>query len=296
MFKFFFLYLHLRVFSFNFPFYPLWSFLLPPLSSGVLPLTSFILWGLTLSHYILSCSTVSHYILLCSTISYRVPLYPTISYHVRRYPIVFNCIPLYPIVFDGILSCSTVSHYILSCSTVSHYILSCSTVSYGVPLYPMVFHCIISYPTISYGVPLYPIVSTLPISWIIHVSHALIYNVIFLFFFLENRFNARLGIRSGVSGSEVGGLHHYTIATGLERYIFWGVFKPILLPKRIKKKTNITNWNTFIKETRKILKIIYTNKRLLLPSLNQLFNLQNKQIYVLYFLQFTCSKPHSCSP
>ena len=58
----------------------------------------------------------------------------------------------------------------------------------------------------------------------------------FLFFSLENRFNARLGIRSGVSGSEDGCLHHYTIATGLERYIFFGVFKPILLPKIIKKK------------------------------------------------------------
>ena len=103
------------------------------------------------------------------------------------------------------------------------------------------------------------------------------------------------GIRSGVSESYVGCLHHYTIATGLERYMFFGVFKPILLPKKIRKKKNTTNRNTFIKETRKILKVIYTYKRHFLPSLNQLFNLPNKQIYLLYFLQLTCCKLHSCS-
>ena len=171
MFKFFFWFLYLGVFSFNSPSYPLRSSLLPPLSlvvlllsSGVLPFASLIpcgppliLWGLTISHYVLS--------------------YPTMSYG----------IPLYPIV--------------------SHYVLWCSTVSYRVR-----------------------------ISWIIHVSHVLIYNVIFRGFSLQNRFIARLGIRSGVSESEDGCLHHYTIATGLERYIFFRVFKPILLPKIIKKK------------------------------------------------------------
>ena len=154
--------------------------------------------------------------------------------------------------------------------TLSYYILSCSTESYRVPLYPIMFQL---YPTISYRVPLYPI------SWII--------------LSLRTFSSHGLGFEPCVSGSEPGCLHHYTISTGFERYIFWGALKRIFLPK---KKKNTTNWNTCIKETRKILKVIYTSKILFLPSLNQLINLQKKKIYVLYFLQLTCCKPHSCSP
>ena len=109
---------------------------------------------------------------------------------------------------------------------------------------------------------------TAPISWIIHVFHALIYNITVSIARLLDSIG-RLSMGSRLSSP----LHHRNRTWKI--YIFV-VFKPILLPK----KKNTINWNTCIKETRKILKVIYTYKRLFLPSLNQLFNLQNKQ--------FTC--------
>ena len=147
----------------------------------------FFLFKFTLNHF------PFQFPLLTSGVFFLLPPYP-----LRGLPLILWGLPLTSLIllFHCILrSCSTVSPI-----CIYHY-------AYGVS----------ADPTISYGVPLYPIIFTVPISWIIHVFHALIYNVIFIFSPLENRFNARLEIRSLGKSSP---LHHRNRTWKI--YIFWG--------------------------------------------------------------------------
>ena len=81
-------------------------------------------------------------------------------------------------------------------SYLSYSTVSCSTVSTIPLVFPLIHHHIPWYSTVSYRIPHYILMVFhfiyhvhCPISWIIYVFHALICNVIFLFFSLENRFN-----------------------------------------------------------------------------------------------------------
>ena len=135
----------------------------------------FFFFKFTLNHFPLSISHLNLWGLL--------PLTSLSSPRSSSYPLRSSSYLSYPLIPLFLLSCSTVSPI-----CIYHY-------AYGVS----------ADPTISYGVPLYPIIFTVPISYIIQVFHALIYNVIFIFFPLENRFNARLEIRSLGKSSP---LHH----------------------------------------------------------------------------------------
>ena len=154
----------------------------------------FFFFKFTLNHFPLSISPLNLWGLLplTSLSSPRSSSCPLRSSSYFSYPLI----PLYPTIVFHCIPHMYIS-LCLWCFRWSHHILWCSTISYGVPLYPIIF--------------------TVPISWIIHVFHALIYNVIFIFFPLENRFNARLEIRSLGKSSP---LHHRNRTWKI--YIFWG--------------------------------------------------------------------------